>query len=98
MSPPSPSDRGLLDCYLRERSEPSFRALVDAFMPVVWSAARRITCGNLALAEEVTQSVFTLIVLRHSSMTASPFRYLHVQRLDFVATIRYLTELSVSVI
>lgn len=59
MQPPTSSDRNLLDAYLLEKSEVAFRSLVDVYLPVVWSAAMRITGRNFVQSEEVTQNVFT---------------------------------------
>ena len=50
------------DLFLRYQKKPdgeSYRCLVDRHLPLVWSTARRIVNGDTALAEDVTQIVFT---------------------------------------
>jgi RNA polymerase sigma factor (sigma-70 family) len=55
------NDRELLREFVEQRSEEAFRTLVTNHLPLVFGTARRIT-GDAALAEEVAQTVFILLV------------------------------------
>src|SRR5688500_16125925 len=50
-------DASLLTQFLNTRSEQAFAQLVQRYVDLVWSSARRQT-GSAELAEEVTQAVF----------------------------------------
>ncbi|HTB64388.1 MAG TPA: sigma-70 family RNA polymerase sigma factor [Opitutales bacterium] len=52
-------DAPLLRRYAREGSEAAFRELVERYVALVNSTARRMTGGNVHLAQDVTQLVFT---------------------------------------
>ena len=51
----------LLRQFARERSEGAFRELVRRHSPVVYGAALRMSGGDRAAAQDVTQEVFTLL-------------------------------------
>ena len=53
------SDTELLRRYVEGRSEPAFAGLVQRHVGLVYSAALRRTDGEVTLAEDVTQKVFT---------------------------------------
>jgi RNA polymerase sigma factor (sigma-70 family) len=55
------TDQELLQCYVQERSEKAFTELVQRHVDLVYGAALRQLCGNVSLAEDVTQSVFTTL-------------------------------------
>jgi len=52
-------DAQCLEQYIREGSEPAFRKIVERYIALVNSTARRMTGGNVHLAQDVTQLVFT---------------------------------------
>lgn len=52
-------DTTLLREYVREGSEPAFRGLVERHIALVNSTARRMVGGDVHLAQDVTQLVFT---------------------------------------
>src|ERR1041384_971120 len=54
------NDMDLLRQYGRERSEQAFRSLVERHINVVYTVALRHT-DNSAMAEDVTQAVFTVL-------------------------------------
>jgi RNA polymerase sigma factor (sigma-70 family) len=54
-----PDDHVLLSRYVQQKSEPAFGALVRRHVNHVFSAAWRRVNGDRALAEDVTQMVFT---------------------------------------
>lgn len=53
------TDGELLLRYARDHSEPSFEELVKRHINLIYSAALRQVNGDIHLAEDVTQSVFT---------------------------------------
>jgi RNA polymerase sigma factor (sigma-70 family) len=60
-------DRELLDEFVKARSQGAFRELVERHLPVVYSAARRMVRDS-HLAEEVAQSVFTMLAQKADSI------------------------------
>lgn len=52
--------------------EVAFRELVNRYVALVYGAALRQTCGVSHLAEEVAQSVFTLLARQAKNLTAHP--------------------------
>lgn len=52
-------DRHLLEQFRQSRSEVAFRALVDRYLKLVYASAIRVLNGDVQLAEDVTQMVFT---------------------------------------
>ena len=64
----NPTDEpGLLNNYAATRSEQAFRALVDRYVGMVYSAALR-QLGDRTLAEEVTQNVFVALARKPESL------------------------------
>jgi len=61
-------DAQCLDQYLREGSEPAFRKVVERYIALVNSTARRMTGGNVHLAQDITQLVFTDLARKASSL------------------------------
>jgi RNA polymerase sigma factor (sigma-70 family) len=64
-------DRDLLRQYVRDHSEPAFRALVERHVDLVYGAAFR-QLNNRATAEEVTQTVFIALAARAASLVGHP--------------------------
>ncbi len=62
------TDRELLEKYVKTGSQEPFAQLVRSHIDVVYSAARRQTKGDAALAEEVTQQVFILLAQKAKSL------------------------------
>jgi RNA polymerase sigma factor (sigma-70 family) len=62
------SDTELLRRYIEDRSEPAFAGLVQRHVGLVYSAAVRRTDGDVSLAEDVTQNVFTLLAVEASRL------------------------------
>jgi RNA polymerase sigma factor (sigma-70 family) len=60
-------DRELLDEYVKSRSQSSFGELVTRYLPVVYSAARRMVRDS-HLAEEVAQSAFATLAQKADSI------------------------------
>ena len=54
------SDGQLVGSYVREGSEPAFRALVERHVNLVYAAAFR-QLGDAGTAEEITQNVFVAL-------------------------------------
>lgn len=52
-------DSQLLRAYAAEDSEAAFRQLVERHISLVYSTALRVVCGDMALAQDVTQTVFS---------------------------------------
>lgn len=67
-----PTDQELLRCYIQERSEKAFTELVRRHVNLVYGAALRQLCGNAALAEDVTQSVFTKLAAKADTLSRTP--------------------------
>jgi len=61
-------DAHCLEQYIRDGSEPAFRKVVERYIGLVNSTARRMTGGNVHLAEDVTQLVFTDLARKASSL------------------------------
>jgi len=61
-------DAQCLEQYVREGSEPAFRKLVERYLALVNSTARRMTNGNTHLAQDVTQQVFTDLARKAGSL------------------------------
>ena len=61
-------DRKLLACYVAEGSEPAFAEVVAQHVNLVYSAALRRTGGNVELAKEATQLVFTSLARKAGSL------------------------------
>jgi RNA polymerase sigma factor (sigma-70 family) len=57
-------DRELLRRYAHESSEDAFTELVKRHVNLVYGAALRQLCGNTALAQDVTQAVFTALAAK----------------------------------
>lgn len=53
-------DHALLDAYLRDGNEDTFRALMARYLPMVESISMRVV-GDRQLAQEVAQNTFTLL-------------------------------------
>lgn len=66
------TDNELIKSYCRDRSENAFTELVRRHINMVFSAAVRETRGNAALAEEITQSVFTELARKADRLTGHP--------------------------
>jgi RNA polymerase sigma factor (sigma-70 family) len=60
-------DRELLPAYAGDKSEGAFRTLVERHLPLVYSAALR-QVGNAALAQDVTQVVFTVLARKAAAL------------------------------
>ena len=60
-------DTELLQAYASDKSEGAFRTLVERHLPLVYSAALR-QVGNPALAQDVTQVVFTLLARKAAAL------------------------------
>ena len=60
-------DAELLQEYTCDESEGAFRTLVERHLPLVYSAALR-QVGNAALAQDVTQVVFTLLARKAAAL------------------------------
>ncbi|MCB1094418.1 MAG: sigma-70 family RNA polymerase sigma factor [Verrucomicrobiae bacterium] len=67
--PTEKSTTALMQEFSRNASPEAFRALVDRYLPVVYGAALR-RCGDPALAEDVSQLVFTDFAVRTPSLRA----------------------------
>ena len=52
-------DSQLLRAYAAEDSEAAFRQLVERHISLVYSTALRVVCGDMALAQDVTQTIFS---------------------------------------
>ena len=53
------SDAALFQRYQTAPDGEAFRQLVDRHLPLVWSTARRLANGDAALAEDISQIVFS---------------------------------------
>jgi RNA polymerase sigma factor (sigma-70 family) len=65
-------DAELLRRYCNERSEAAFTELVQRHVNLVYYAALRRVGGDAHLADDVTQSVFTALARKASSLTDRP--------------------------
>ena len=63
------SDQQLLRDFAGNRDESAFTALVERYLPLVHSTARR-QLGDSALADDVSQQVFVLLAHRAGELTA----------------------------
>ena len=63
------NDIELLRRYVFERSEAAFTELVQQYVALVYSAALRQTNGDVHLAEDVTQEVFTDLARKAARLT-----------------------------
>jgi len=64
---PVPDDRALLHDFADNRSEAAFCSLVERYLGMVLGIARR-RCGDTGAAEEVAQSVFTILARKASRL------------------------------
>src|SRR6187431_131074 len=67
-----PEDSGLLCLYAKTSDEAAFTALVQRYLPLVHSAALRQTGGDLHQAQEVAQTVFTLLARKAAELQQHP--------------------------
>ena len=65
-------DKELLRQYVQERSEGAFTQLVAEHLNLVYSAALRQTNGDRALAEDLSQAVFTELARKSIRLLAHP--------------------------
>jgi RNA polymerase sigma factor (sigma-70 family) len=65
-------DLELLRAYAERRSEPAFAELVRRHIGLVYSVALRQVGGNVHLAEDVTQQVFTDLAKKARAVSAHP--------------------------
>jgi len=65
-------DTELLRRYATDRSEAAFAELVQRHINSVYRAALRQAGGNIHRAEDVTQTVFTILARKASSLTRHP--------------------------
>src|SRR5690349_18020588 len=61
------SDAELLKRYATDRSEPAFAELVARHLDLVYASARR-QVGDAALAEDISQVVFTMLAQKAASL------------------------------
>src|SRR5882762_1882752 len=66
------SDNQLLESYAGNGSERAFREFVERHIGLVHSAALRESKGNLSMAEDITQAVFTELALRAATLVGHP--------------------------
>src|SRR5882724_577825 len=66
------TDNQLLEGYARSGSEHAFRELVERHINLVHSAALRESRGNVPLAEDITQAVFTELDRRATKLVRHP--------------------------
>ena len=68
----SASDSELLQSYVAEKSEPSFRELIERRLGLVYSVALRNAGFDATAAEEVAQQVFILLSQKAGELTGHP--------------------------
>src|SRR5712692_2012881 len=66
------TDHQLLESYASSGSERAFRELVERHINLVHSAALRESKGNVSLAEDITQAVFTELARRATELVRHP--------------------------
>jgi RNA polymerase sigma factor (sigma-70 family) len=66
------NDAELLDRYVQDRSESAFTELVQRHIGVVYSAAFREACGDVPMAEDITQAVFAELARDASRLRRHP--------------------------
>src|ERR1700722_11648596 len=66
------TDSQLLEAYARTGSERAFRELVERHINLVHSAALRESRGDVPLAEDITQAVFTELARRAKRLAHHP--------------------------
>ncbi len=66
------TDNQLLGSYANHGSERAFRTLVERHINLVHSAALRESRGNIPLAEDITQLVFTELARRATKLVGHP--------------------------
>ena len=59
-----PTDRDLLRSYSQDGVEEAFTEIVNRHVNLVYGTALRQLCGNIALAQDVTQAVFTSLAAK----------------------------------
>src|SRR5262252_8847949 len=62
----------LIQRYVDERSEPAFTEFVGQHIDLVYSAALRQVGGDVVLAQDVTQTVFTDLARKAPRLTRHP--------------------------
>ena len=65
-------DSELLQQYTETRSEAAFSTLVQRHLPLVYSAALRETGGDTHQAQDITQTVFTLLARKATKLHQHP--------------------------
>lgn len=69
---PNHDPADLLRRFAATGDEPAFRALVERFLPLVYSAALRQVGGNITLAEDAAQEVFIALARKASALAERP--------------------------
>jgi hypothetical protein len=77
-----PTDNQLLRDYARHRSESAFTELVRRHVDTVCSAALRETHGDITLAQDITQAVFTELALKASRLRFSHTQFTSIQGVE----------------
>jgi len=63
------TDQELLRRYAQEGSQDAFTEVVSRHVDLVYGAALRQLCGNVSLAQDVTQAVFTILGSKADSLS-----------------------------